>query len=279
MLGGIIGGALGAVGKTVGMGLQSHQNKKNIEREDKIRQQTWEREDNAVQRRAKDLEKAGINPLLAAGDPAQASTGGAVTGGQAPDAEGLGGALQQAGQWVDQMGLAKKQQILMEQKQDAEIAKIEAETEGQKIDNSQGDARGENLEADTAQKREATRKMEREQEVMEAQIEAIKANKELTEQQRKTEEKRTLQEGLLKIARAHLDVGYGGTGAGAEVDINIDVERYYKMLEEGKSIADVIEEAKKEAEEKMREKAKETAKKVGGTAGKAAGKLASAIKR
>ena len=123
MLGGIIGGALGAVGNAVGMGLQAKQNKKNQEREDKIRQQTWDREDNAVQRRAKDMEKAGINPLLAAGDPAQASTGGGVTGGTAPDAEGLGGALQQAGQWVDQMGIAKKQQILAEQKQDAEIAK------------------------------------------------------------------------------------------------------------------------------------------------------------
>ena len=124
MLGGIIGGALGAVGKTVGMGLQAHQNKKNQEREDQIRKETWNREDNAVQRRAKDMELAGINPLLAAGDPAQASTGGGVTGGQAPDAEGLGGAITQAGQWIDQMAMAKKQQILQEQKQDAEIEKI-----------------------------------------------------------------------------------------------------------------------------------------------------------
>ena len=100
MLGGIIGGALSAVTSGIGMGLQAHQNKKNQEREDKIRQQTWDREDNAVQRRAKDLELAGINPLLAAGDPAQASTGGSVTGGTAPNAEGLGGALQQTEQCV-----------------------------------------------------------------------------------------------------------------------------------------------------------------------------------
>ena len=256
MLGGIIGGALGAVGNAVGMGLQAHQNKKNQEREDKIRQQTWDREDNAVQRRAKDMEKAGINPLLAAGDPAQASTGGGVTGGTAPDAEGLGGAIQQAGQWVDQMGIAKKQQILQEQKQDAEIEKIQAETEGQRIENSQGDARGENLEADTAQKREATRKMEQEREVMKAQIEAIQANTALTEQQKKTEEKRTMQEGLLKIAQAHLKAGIGGTGAGAEIDINIDIDRYYKVLQEGKSMEEITAEMIRETERQAQEAGK-----------------------
>lgn len=253
MLGGIIGGAVGAVGKAVGMGLQAHQNKKNQEREDNIRKQTWAREDNAVQRRAEDMKKAGINPLLAAGDPAQASTGGAVTGGQAPDAEGLGGALQQAGQWIDQMGIAKKQQILQEQKQDAEIEKIQAETEGQRIENSQGDARGENLEADTAQKREATRKMEQEREVMKAQIDAIRANTALTEQQKKTEEKRTMQESLLKIAQAHLKLGIGGTGVGAEVDINIDIERYYKMLQDGATMEEITDEVLKEVEKQAKE--------------------------
>ena len=205
-----------------------------------------------MQRRAKDLELAGINPLLAAGDPAQASTGGAVTGGQAPNAEGLGGALQQAGQWVDQMGIAKKQQILQEQKQDAEIEKIEAETEGQRIENSQGDTRRENMEANTEQMREATRKMEQEREVMKAQIEAIQANTALTEQQKKTEEKRTLQEGLLKLGTAFAKLGIGGSGVGAEIDINIDIEKYHEMLRGGKSTEEIVNEFLKD-QEKERE--------------------------
>ena len=100
---------------------------------------------------------------------------------------------------------------------------------------------------------EATRKMEREQEVMEAQIDAIRANTALTEQQKKTEEKRTMQEGLLKIAQAHLKVGIGGTGAGAEVDINIDVERYYKMLQEGATMEEITEEVIKEVEKQAKE--------------------------
>ena len=98
MLGGIIGGALGAINGGIGLGLQAKQNRI-----------TREREDNAVQRRARDMELAGINPLLSAGDPAQTSNM------QAPKAEELGGALQQAGQFTDQIAIAKKMQILQEQ--------------------------------------------------------------------------------------------------------------------------------------------------------------------
>ena len=121
MLGGIIGGAMNMITQGIGMGLQAHQNKKNQEREDKIRQQTWDREDNAVQRRAKDLELAGINPLLAAGDPAQASTGGNVGQMEAPNVDGLGGAMADTGRAVDAMMQQKKMNKMMEQKQDAGI--------------------------------------------------------------------------------------------------------------------------------------------------------------
>lgn len=51
-----------------------------------IQQQIFEREDNAVQRRVKDLESAGMNKLLAGGEGAQASGLGMSTtaGGEAP---------------------------------------------------------------------------------------------------------------------------------------------------------------------------------------------------
>lgn len=64
-------GAAGATGlfdsiANVGLGLWDRVSQANTQKE------TWKREDNAVQRRALDLEAAGMNPILAAGQPAQA---------------------------------------------------------------------------------------------------------------------------------------------------------------------------------------------------------------
>ena len=123
MLGGIIGGIGSAIMGGISMANQKKTNEQNRAREDQIRKEIWKREDNAVQRRAKDLGLAGINPLLAAGDPAQASTGGAVGQDQAINSSELQGTLSGTGQWADQMAYQKKMQILQENKQDAEIEK------------------------------------------------------------------------------------------------------------------------------------------------------------
>lgn len=72
-----------------------------------VQQKTWDREDNAVQRRVADMEKAGINPVLAAGGAAQASSPIAVS---TPQFEvGVSDAVSRA-------------RALMRQKQDITIA-------------------------------------------------------------------------------------------------------------------------------------------------------------
>lgn len=48
--------------------------RENLDWQRQSQQTTWDREDNAVQRRAQDLRAAGINPLLAAGQAAQSSS-------------------------------------------------------------------------------------------------------------------------------------------------------------------------------------------------------------
>ena len=269
MLGGIIaGGAMNMITQGVGMGLQAHQNKKNQEREDKIRQQTWDREDNAVQRRAKDLELAGINPLLAAGDPAQASTGGGVTGGTAPDAEGLGGAMAQTGQAIDAMIQQKKMNKMMEQKQDAEIAKIEAETESQRLDNEAHEERlerergqGKNVDADTEKKKAETEKIRRETEKVDAEIDAIRANTELSEEQKKKMIQDRLRESIIKIGEISGSAGAKFWGIGMEGEWTGDqyklIEDIIEDLQKGKiKTQEAAEEAIKRAEKNKDNKSK-----------------------
>ena len=82
------GSFLGAVVNGIGLALEYEQNEKNMQFQaeqnaldrqwqEYVQNTTWEREDNAVQRRMADLQAAGLNPNLAAGSAAGA---GAVVG-------------------------------------------------------------------------------------------------------------------------------------------------------------------------------------------------------
>jgi len=71
------GGILGGIGSLIGAGTSmynAYQQKKQQEYEKEVQLTTWEREDNAVQRRVKDLVNAGLNPVLAAGSAASTSS-------------------------------------------------------------------------------------------------------------------------------------------------------------------------------------------------------------
>lgn len=92
--------------------------KENLDWQKSAQQTTWQREDTAVQRRAKDLEAAGLSKTLAAGGSAQTSGPISTT---APQFEGVGGGIDKAAMALN----------LMRQK--AEIAKTYADTEAIKL--------------------------------------------------------------------------------------------------------------------------------------------------
>lgn len=76
MLGGPVGAALGTIGSTLFSQRSSR----------KARQHQEAREDSAYQRAAKDMEKAGLNRILALGGPSQSSGGGSAMMGNVGDA-------------------------------------------------------------------------------------------------------------------------------------------------------------------------------------------------
>lgn len=291
MLGGIIGGIGSAITGAIGLNQQKKTNEENRAREDKVRSDTWNREDkirsdtwsredkiryetqnredNAIQRRARDLELAGINPLLAAGDPAQASgqatsggttSGGAVGQDQAGDYSQLQGALSGTGQWADQMAYQKKMQILQENKQDAEIEKIEAEAESIRKDTEGADDRNE-------QTRLQNEKIKREQEKVSAEIEAIKENTELTKEKQKSEIQSRLIESIIETGKIEGHAGIPGwIGAEREQREFEWLPDLIERIRKGETSPDeaqreAYEKAKKELEEEQKiEKSKEFTK-------------------
>lgn len=71
---GIIEGLIGALGGVTEAGLNYQSQVANLNYQKNLQQQIFQREDNAVQRRASDLQKAGLSKTLAAGDSAGSGT-------------------------------------------------------------------------------------------------------------------------------------------------------------------------------------------------------------
>jgi len=112
---GLLGGVIGGVTDLLNFSEQKKQNA--WERE--AQETTWEREDNAVQRRAADMKAAGINPLLAAGSAAQAS-GPINIGAPQMGSKGIEGAL--AG-----MSMMKMKADVSKTAADTQVSRINAD--------------------------------------------------------------------------------------------------------------------------------------------------------
>lgn len=112
LLGGLIGGAVSAGTSYLNYTNQDRNRKQQLA----LQEETWNREDNAVQRRVADLEAAGLSKTLAAGSAAGTSSPINVT---APQFE--------ANPVQDAISNAQIAMSLMKQKED--ISKTQAETE------------------------------------------------------------------------------------------------------------------------------------------------------
>lgn len=132
-----IGAGVSAVGSFAGGIGNAINNHKNLEYQKQLQERIFQREDNAVQRRAADMQKAGLSKTLAAGGGAQA---GAVVKTEAPQIHGLdslGDGISGAVNSYYQIKQAQEQNKLLSkqvEQTDEHIENLRQQNENMKID-------------------------------------------------------------------------------------------------------------------------------------------------
>lgn len=162
--GGLLGGVFGIIQNERNISFQKEQNEKQMawnreqfDYQKGLNTLTMQREDNAVQRRAQDMKQAGINPLLAAGAPAQATsmqTGGGQNAGTAPHQDRNPGEDAINGAMTALQILGTKKNV---EQQEATIAKTKQETENLKAENPNIAKQGTAIESNINKIREETK--------------------------------------------------------------------------------------------------------------------------
>jgi len=119
---------MGIIDSAINAAVTTTINSKNKAYQDRVNRQIWAREDTAVQRRVRDLKKAGLSPVLAAGSAA--GSGGTVSA-----------AHMEAPQIDDPVagGMALMQQEADIARTVAQKELLEAQKEGQDIQNEEED--------------------------------------------------------------------------------------------------------------------------------------------
>ncbi len=117
---GIVEGLIGALGGVTEAGLNYQAQVANLDYQKNLQKQIFQREDNAVQRRASDLQKAGLSKTLAAGDAAGAGTAVSTTAPQLSMVDKVATGLNYAQQMANVRKTEEETQNLLVQQREAE---------------------------------------------------------------------------------------------------------------------------------------------------------------
>ena len=119
--GAMLGGMMGLSAATTAYNIYQQERQYDYERN--LQKQVFNREDSSVQRRVTDLRRAGLSPVLAAGNGAAS---GAVVGVKTPQADDIAGRYSNLIQMANDIATSKVQRELMEEQKKAAEATANA---------------------------------------------------------------------------------------------------------------------------------------------------------